>query len=92
MNGSRSIGVSNFGVQDLSILMASAKVKPAAHQASISSLQVPFESSLGAITYTDYAEPVCLLFTSSHHGILGEAWDSHRRIQSIGVSYLHVAS
>lgn len=28
----RSIGVSNFGVQDLEILLASAKIKPAVNQ------------------------------------------------------------
>jgi hypothetical protein len=28
----RSIGVSNFGVKDLEILLASAKIKPAANQ------------------------------------------------------------
>jgi len=28
----RSIGISNFGVQDMEILLASAKVKPAVNQ------------------------------------------------------------
>lgn len=31
-NQHRSIGVSNFGVKDLEILLASAKIKPAANQ------------------------------------------------------------
>lgn len=34
----RSIGVSNFGVAELSILLASAKVKPAANQVQLLSL------------------------------------------------------
>lgn len=37
----RSIGISNFGVAELEILLASAKVKPAANQVCILGLILP---------------------------------------------------
>lgn len=44
----RSIGVSNFEIKDLEILLASAKIKPAANQVSVSypddmPLPIPFK-------------------------------------------------
>ncbi|KAH9164821.1 Aldo/keto reductase [Lactarius sanguifluus] len=58
----KSIGVSNFGVDELEILLASAKVKPAANQI----LLHPYV----------YARQAPLLAYASAHGIVSEAYSA----------------
>jgi len=58
----KSIGVSNFGVQELSILLASAKVKPAANQI----LLHPYV----------YAQQLPILDYAAKHGIVIEAYSA----------------
>lgn len=58
----KSIGVSNFGIDELEILLASAKIKPAANQI----LLHPYV----------YARQAPLLAYASAHGIVSEAYSS----------------
>ncbi|KAG6888593.1 hypothetical protein C0995_007112 [Termitomyces sp. Mi166 len=61
----KSIGVCNFGVLDLKILLASAKIKPAVNQVCISGFTVPRAERL---TYRPIME------FASEHGIVTEAF------------------
>lgn len=59
----RSIGVSNFGVKDLEILLASAKIKPAANQVSEDVMKFSRE----ALTFNkDSSSSLCLHATGTY--------------------------
>lgn len=75
----RSIGVSNFGVDELTILLASAKVKPAANQVYTISVGILFlfkmipQILLHPYVYVRQAP---ILAYAATHGIVIEAYSS----------------
>lgn len=69
----RSIGVSNFGVEDLKILLASAKIKPVANQVRWRICH----HSIGKarlISLLDFVASLRLRATSPHFGVLKTEW------------------
>jgi diketogulonate reductase-like aldo/keto reductase len=74
----RSIGVSNFGIADLEILLASATVKPAANQVCLHNLnECIFPNfSLLQILFHPYvlARQLPIVEFGAKHGVVSEAY------------------
>ena len=77
MNGSRSIGVSNFGVTELQILIASAKIKPAANQVRANARNLHAFEFIDIVPHLDSSSSLRLRQTSSHFVIRSSARHRH---------------
>lgn len=66
---SRSIGVSNYGVDELRTLLASAKIKPVVNQAEFYHL-ILTRIVLTSPSSTDNAQSICLPRSGSNHRFL----------------------
>ena len=77
----RSIGVSNFNVEELTILINSAKVVPAVNQvrSSFPSAEI---SRIKALSLADHGPAIRLEEDSSHRRLREPAWHPHRGVLS----------